>query len=302
MKKLMSLARVDMFEQRIVFRTARGFFVLLALGASLLFVGGVGMSLWSLVPREIPPPVEPPALAPPSPLSYELVQSSLKELELVAAQKSALGLDELAAPQSNMPQKDKVAERIRTLAEELSTLFPAPTYSWTDQVSRVCTVPSAFGCLRFENRVQALGIRSVLIKALEGYDQEEVVVLLETLIRVLKTAPLEARGELIGPTIDVYRLHNESYRAAAAAQKKQVEEARAAWSAQVEALKGQQVMFRTWGLQGLMVGFGGLILVSLFLAFLAMERHTRRLESFTQALDRLSGSGAAPAPDAMTPV
>src|SRR5690554_3546848 len=74
--------KIEKFERNVVFRTARGYFLLMALIAVLVFGAGIAFGLWSFVKTPIPEPTMaelPELLEPPAPLSYASVKEWISE-------------------------------------------------------------------------------------------------------------------------------------------------------------------------------------------------------------------------------
>ena len=280
-----SSTRVDLFEQKIIFRTARAFFVVIALLAVLIFVGGSLLGLTSLMPKEVPAPALPTPVAPPAPLTYAQVLETLAK----KAQEPPPEPEEdlvVRKSKSDASAEDPIDVRIRELVVELQGLLPEPRYSWNDVVARVCTYPSPYGCLAYQNRTQTKGMRSVVVAAIEQVPERDVVPALEALVKVLKEAPEEARGELILPTVQTWLRLNRDFLRAQAAQHALIEQQTLEHRQKVAEAEAARALLQTQALQGMFVGFAAVILVSLFLAFLAMERHMRRMETLLGAVTR----------------
>jgi hypothetical protein len=96
---------------------------------------------------------------------------------------------------------------------------------------------------------------------------------------------IEERGELVATVVAMERAQQSrgsdekrKYDAAVALERKQAAEA-------FDQDQLQHAIWRERGMYGMAVGFGMLIVMSLFLAFLAMERHLRLLQRFVGAAE-----------------
>lgn len=265
------------FERGVVFRVARGFFFVMALLAVLVFVAGVFFGVRSLTKIDVPEPspVAPPQ--PPVPLGYQDIARFKKAM--VDAQTEVGGTvaanpkTPAAKPGGPTPQ-----EQVKALAEKLRALFPDPPYSWDNVVEKYCADPTAFGCLRTDVRVKRKGVVAIINAALDKVPEDQVIHLLEVLVAVLTATPVEERGEMVAVIVELERGRlkefeeaTRRYEADLAAQKLTREGAIAA----EEALR---VTWRGIALGAVGAGFAALIILSLFLAFLAMERHLRALD------------------------
>jgi len=160
----------------------------------------------------------------------------------------------------------------------LRALFNDPSYTWADEVESVCVEPTAFGCLRRENRLKRRGVVGAINAAVAGATRDERIRLLDILIAVLEQTPMPKRGETIIPTVELERSLAKSDEEAVRSYEAKEAERRGQFQAEVEENDAKHRKWWTWGLYGLGAGFSLLIVVSLFLAFLSMERHTRALE------------------------
>lgn len=273
------------FEQGVVFRVARGFFFLMAIGSLAVFlVGGLLAASSVPEPRIDPPPlpVEPRSSPP---LSYQHLRLAKKAK---ADEDSTISVSADTAKTRPSDEVDR-GEQVKALATKLRALFPDPPYAWENNVERYCAEPTSFGCLRQDVRVKRKGVVSVINDALKNVPDRQVVHVLEVLVAVLAEAPVEERGELVGLIVELERERLEA---------EELERRR--FDTEVADLKSKQAKAedeaamarsakRMAGLWALASGFGGLILLSMFLAFLAMERHLRVLERLLER-DRLPGS------------
>ena len=276
--------KMTRFERAIVFRVARGYFFFMAVCAVLVFVAGVAVGTRGFVKQELPPPVPPPEPAARPALTYKLLLDELQhDADRSAHAANTIGLDdqEGGAPPAGAGTagKDPLQERFDAALRDLQALFPEPAYTWTNQLERVCTAGGAFGCFHWDTRVKRQGVVGILTTALQpAKSRTDRVELLEVLVRVLKDAPEEKRGELIGPIVQTELRQRARFEALVAAYRAKVDEAKAEYARAVRESEEQHQTWRQWGLYGVGSGFALLIVVSLFLAFLSMERHTRALE------------------------
>lgn len=281
--------RMTRFERAIVFRVARGYFFAMALLAVAIFVGGAVIGTRGLASHEIPAPVHPAAPPPRRPIDLNAIIADLEREKARAAQ--AASTIELK-PQSGQTAHVAAAEDddLDRAVKAVRALFPDPPYSWENEVERTCSVPTSFGCLQWGTHVRRFGVVGALSKAFEGMDREEVIDYLGVLADVLKRAPVERRLELVSPIIQAERDGRADYQARLNKHKHQLEEIDANYQTAVDLDKAKHAEWRQSGLYALAIGFGLMITVSLFLAFLSMERHTR-------ALERLLGPGTLLATD-----
>src|SRR5690606_4008817 len=81
--------KLEQFERTFVFRTARGYFLFMALCAVLVFGGGLATGMWSFVKAPIPEPAPPTMPEPPptpAPLDYAGVKAWVAEQERLEAE------------------------------------------------------------------------------------------------------------------------------------------------------------------------------------------------------------------------
>jgi hypothetical protein len=282
--------RITRFERGIVFRVARGFFLFVAVGAVLVFIAGgiIGARGAAETPiAKAPHPVRP---APRTRLDYMTILKGLEREEEEA--KNAVRTvrvghrekgDSVNATADRSDEVEK-ARFYRTL-KEVQALFPEPTYAWLNQTERVCTTPSSYGCFRYETKITKLGVSGIIEQVLPGtYADAEVF--LATLVNVLKDVPVAKRMEYVPHIVRFDRSEAARYERVVQDYEAAVQEIDAKYSAEVEASHAQHAAWKKTGAYGLLGGFFALVVVSLFLAFLAMERHSRALERLTTEIAR----------------
>jgi hypothetical protein len=267
------------FERGVVFRVARGFFVFLALAAVLGF--GIAGIVWmrGVSETSIDKPELPAAPAPRARINYQQLLKAMQHEAEQSAQASQTVQYEQEGKRSGSDQKDETAKiRFNQLVGELQALFPAPTYTWTNQTERKCTVPSAYGCFHYETRIVRTGVAGIVQQAVSNVDAEVRLELLEALVAVLKEVPVEKRAELIAPIVRFEQTDSANYEDAVKDHRDKIAEIEAKYERDVEESRAQHEEWKRLGMYGLGAGMFGLVLVSLFLAFLAIERHSRALE------------------------
>lgn len=265
------------FERAIVFRIARGFFFVIAVIAVFVFLGGMVFGLRSFTNAEVPQPqpVEEPVA--PAPLGYRDVTRFRKAQ--VNAQTEVAGGGELAnVPEPSTAGKPSRQEQVKALAARLRELFPDPPYSWDNVIERYCAEQTSFGCLRQDTRVKKKGVVALINAAVDKVPEDQVIHMLEVMVAVLPAAPVDERGELLLPIVELER---QRLRDAAEAKRKydeDVAEQKAAYARAVSNEESLRLAWRIGALWAVGAGFATLIVISLFLAFLAMERHLRALD------------------------
>lgn len=271
------------FERAVVFRVARGYFFLMAIVAVLLFLGGVAFGARSLAKEDIPAPAPPPPVPARAPLTLAEVEDQLRR-DAAASAQAAGGIE--LTPQPGEPTRVPAPEEdaLKKAVDRLKTLFPDPPYSWQNELETVCSVPSAFGCLQSGTRIKRYGVAGTISKALEGMNRSEAIEFLGILFEVLKLAPVDRRLALVLPTISAEKQARDDYARLVAKHRHDTEEQQTKYQLEVELDRAKHAEWRQLGMYGLGAGFSLLIVVSLFLAFLSMERHTRVLESLVSKL------------------
>lgn len=151
-------------------------------------------------------------------------------------------------------------------------------------MEKVCSAPTSFGCLQWGTRIKRQGVVSALNAALRGTPRDELVGYIRVMARVLKQAPVEKRLELAPAVIAAEREARERHAAALNEHKTEAREAEEKYAADVQENDAKYKAWRQSAIYGVGAGFTLLIVVSLFLAFLSMERHTRALEQLTLQL------------------
>jgi hypothetical protein len=272
--------RMERFERGVVFRVARAFFFFVAITAVLVFVTGGGSWIRGALKAKVAAPAAIPPPAPLAPLSYADVAAHVKaEAEQSARLATRPGTETAPAPSSpREPTRDPYREKLDALSARLKQLFPDPPYAWENVVETVCTQPTDFGCLRRETRVKKAGVVGKINAALERVDGDSFVHVVEVLIGVLEQAPVEERETLLTAVLAMEQARLERERAQRERWAAEVERQRQEYLATVAANEHRHATWRMWGMYGVAAGFALLIVVSLFLAFLAMERHLRLLQ------------------------
>ena len=282
---------LELFERKFVFRTARGYFIFLACLAILLFGGGVMLGARGLVraePEEPSPPALPAAPAAPTQLTLADVETWIHRQQ--NAPTSVTSDDEpewvASARDEGQARQDPAQQRFDELLEQFKALFPAPNYSWKDTYTRTCTRQSPYGCLRYEQELEKSGVSKILEGAirqeLKRDSVDEVNAILASLIGVLKSTALEKRADFIAPSAEAYRELQSEYLGQLDAHEREIHEINQAhqrrvdeYELELQTLRAEKESDQTAGVYGVLAGLGLLVLVSVFLAHFAIERHLR---------------------------
>ncbi len=288
--------KVEFFERNIVFRTARGYFLVMAVCAVLVFAAGLATGMWSFVKVPLaephPPslPAEPPA---PKPLDYASVKDWITDqsdraaaLRQQRAESIPLFADEDDDTDEHDRQRQAELQELEALSEKLQALFPAPHYTWDDLYTESCATNSPYGCLRRTRTLEREGISRVVRAALANQSRHEALTTLRTLITVLAPAPIEERAALIIPTRDAYLDKHHDYLTQLATRELEIRQLERDFARTIadheRQLEDQQLhksTQRTHGLYGIFGGLILLVLVSVFLVLFAIERHLRTLKA-----------------------
>ncbi len=279
MKAAASVDRMTRFERSVVFGVARGYFFVMVVGAVLLFIGGVALGVRSLAKSEVPKPAAAPAPPNRAQLTYPEV---LEQLRKAAGRTGSTIQVEGNSGSKARPESED--SELEAASKELRAAFPDPPYSWENEVEKFCSAPTSFGCLQWGTRVKRQGVVSALNAALRGTPSDEVVGYIRVLARVLKEAPGDKRLELAPAVIAAERDARERHDAAVTKHKNEAREAETKYENDVDQNDAKYRDWRQSAIYGVGAGFTLLIVVSLFLAFLSMERHTRALEQLTLQL------------------
>jgi hypothetical protein len=272
--------RLTRFERGIVFRVARGYFLAMALLAVAMFIGGAVIGARGLADPEIPAPPQPATPPPRKPLTLEALQAELRRQSArAAAVGSTIELKkEPASATPTLSGRATIEDEWEMAAKRLRAVFPDPPYTWDNEMEEVCEVPTAFGCLRVGTRIKRFGVAGALTKLLEELNRTEALELIEVLVPLLAAAPVEQRLELVRPILEAERAARVDHEAALARHDAKLKVLKEQHDTAVLLSRAKHAEWRETGVYGLLIGFALLIIVSLFLAFLSMERHTRVLE------------------------
>jgi hypothetical protein len=255
----------------------------MAIVAVLLFLGGVAFGARSLAKEDIPAPAPPPPVPARAPLTLAEVEDQLRR-DAAASAQAAGGIELTPQPGESTRVPAPEEDALKKAVDRLKTLFPDPPYSWQNELETVCSVPSAFGCLQSGTRIKRYGVAGTISKALEGMNRSEAIEFLGILFEVLKLAPVDRRLALVLPTISAEKQARDDYARLVAKHRHDTEEQQTKYQLEVDLDRAKHAEWRQLGMYGLGAGFSLLIVVSLFLAFLSMERHTRVLESLVSKL------------------
>jgi hypothetical protein len=300
--------RIERFERKIVFRTARGYFLTLAVLAVLGILGGAVLGAKGMVKVPIEPPVAPtlpePPPAPPSVTRERLEQwlaarDARKAAEAAESARSTALFQEAAGegtPRSGTPEasaRDRERAEIRKLFDQLVALFPEPQYVWTDVVETYCARPTAFGCLQSGTRVAKAGISDALAALLKPLERSRSLEILRLWHAILPLFHVDARVTWAGHIVEAVADFDADADRVVSEYEARVANIRGAYETQVaehrraemerDARREQE---RTWGLYGVAGGLVLLILVSIFLVHFAIERHLRLMRELAALLER----------------
>lgn len=300
--------KIETFERNIVFRTARGYFLLMAVCAVLVFAAGIFFGLSSFVKASIPEPEKPalPALLPqPEPLTYASVKAwmdeqSSKEAEARQRRAEAAPLLKRDADKDDAydPEADAELKELTALLKKLQALFPEPEYTWDDTYVETCAVKSPYGCLRYTRSVDREGVSRVVRAVIDDHDSfNETITTFRTLIAVLTAAPVSERASLILPTYRAYRDKHQDYLSQRNARENEIrrleyefEEMVQMYETKLSEQQQEKESQRTTGLYAIFAGLILLVLVSVFLVHFAIERHLRLLQTLVNRVNPTDGN------------
>lgn len=284
---------LDIFERKVVFRTARGYFIALAIMGILSFVGGMFMGANGMIrisPNAPAEPEIPAAIAEPTPIDLAAVKAHLSAPVEAIVQEEVAQPFQIEESEASLPQEDPrriKRQRTEELLVALEKLYPSPEYAWNTQYEMVCSRPSSYGCLQRDKVVKQRGMVTVLSDSLtedEAKDLDVLNPILESLIRVLEKAPAAERGELMIPIIELHRRTHRDYRRSVLQRELKLmqdqaafEAAKAEWEQDVDIMKAEKDKTLWSGIYAIAAGLGILVCVGVFLAHLAIERHLREL-------------------------
>ncbi len=300
--------KIETFERNIVFRTARGYFLLMALCAVLVFGAGIAFAVWSFVKTPIPEPTMaelPELLEPPAPISYASVKEWMAEeaskresarkrqAESEPLYKSKAGEDDTYGREIDAERKEFDA-----MIEKIKALFPEPQYTWDDTFIETCAVKSPYGCLRYKSTVDREGVSKVFRAAIDKDDSlGEAITTLRTLHTVLSAAPVAERAELVMPTRNAYRDKHHDYLTRLSDREAQIrslerdyEEMILSYENKISTQQAEKDEQRTTGIYAVVGGLILLVLVSVFLVHFAIERHLRLLQTLVARVNPTDGN------------
>lgn len=297
-------SRLSQFEEGYLFRISRAVPLGLAGLASLVLLGGALVFLYTLIPpRKVREPV--PAATPPQvAVSLADVQSHLKSLESEAPVTAVPAMDTTQTT-TTAAQTDPAWLALARRVHAIRTLFPSPTYSWTDRYESYCADLFMGYCYRYEQRQVAQGVASLVLSAVRMYDsgsREEWIYLpdvkegyqlnvteipqkvaaLGELEGILRQVPVAQRRSIVSGWTAV-RYARESDRLERINRENQrVVSERAAEQARYMAAQAKRSTLRGFSFSGIMGAVGTLWMLGLTLALLAIERNTRQLRSLSR--------------------
>jgi hypothetical protein len=260
--------RWDRFET-FVLRLGRANYIVLALLGALGVVAGLGFIAAGLLVHAPAKPAPLPPVAPATePMTLPAVEQTLTQHpEYARFDKLDLEDDGTRPP--------PVTAAIRAL-------FPEPPYAWDDVFEEVCKVPTSYGCLERGRRLARRGVSRIVQRALAEAPED----LSATVVAMLGSAPVERRGPLLLATVATYWASKDKQRDAAARRQREADEAEAKHNEAVEGAQEKKHDLMMGGAYAGAAGLSTMILASLFLALLAIERHVRILRLASEAASR----------------
>lgn len=285
----MSKVNLDQFERKVVFRTARGYFIGVAALALLTFGLGVFFGMKGLTHIEPAAPVEPAppaAVTPPAPMTIEDVKAWRDRAVEESADDDTRDVAELVGRTIRTLKKDQ-PNPIAVALDKVKALFPEPTYTWESEYSNRCVRNSPYGCLRRERVLERKGISSIigeLIKNREENDKDQLLRLLNAIVSTLEPVAVEERGGFLVDTVFAHRSKMVDYEMRLAAREQEIQELKQKYLAatreyedELQRIKEERSHDLSMSGYGLALGLGLLACVGVFLAHLAIERHLREL-------------------------
>jgi hypothetical protein len=276
----------------------------MALCAVFVFAGGLAGLSFSFFETSIPEPSplelpeEPPA---PPPLSYASVKAWVAEQERAAEElrqrrsAAAVIYEDEGRQGSDEREKAELSE-LKSLSEQVRTLFPEPTYTWDDTYVETCAVTSAYGCLRRTRSLEREGVSRVVRAALSGQSRAEAIGTLKVLISVLSEAPVEERASLVLVTQEAMEDTQHDYRVRLMEHEREIQRLEdefeamvAMYEAKIREQEADKVQLRATGLYAILGGLVLLVLVSVFLVHFAIERHLRLLQTLVERVGTTDG-------------
>jgi len=281
---------LEQFERRVIFRTARGYFLTIAVIALITFALGGFFGMKALTHIEPSEPIlasAPPAIGPPAPLTIEDVKKwRSKPVDVVDDSTSEVAdlVRNVAGPK---PSTDVAVSPIQAALTRVKALFPDPTYAWDSEYSNSCVRPSPYGCLKRERVLERKGIGATLgelITQFEDNDEERLLRLLNAIVSALTPVEVEKRGEFLADTVFAHREMMFDYERTVEARERQIHQMEAdhldkirEYEEELAEIKSKRESEFSFAGYGLALGLALLACVGVFLAHLAIERHLRDL-------------------------
>lgn len=287
---------LELFEQRFVLRVARiAPLVLSGVLALALIVGGT-VFLASLIPPsgpDEPDPVQAPELAELTPDEVVAHLNADDTARSRPATQDAPATDESQEPSAAAV---RLAREVHAVREALAEQGVA----WETRRVTVCTERFYGRCVARERRVQTQGYGEAIVELLTLHDTSDRVEMVRLedddatyvlnssnhriKIEVLPELPDIIAGEadagperLVAGWIELRRLRDAERREALRAERRRVARERQEAEARYEERMAERNTRLTASLAGVGVSLGGLIVLGLLLAVVAIERNTRAL-------------------------
>jgi hypothetical protein len=244
-----------------VLRLGRGAYLAAAVLGALATVGGVLAFVIGSLQRPMPVPAEPVSEPSPTALSLDKVEAVAKERP------------ELARPfDSDNCFKGQLVE----LPISAKDLFSGSQYAWDDELETYCESPTDYGCLKQGKRLLKVGMWRQFIGALQEtspVDPPEALAMTETF---LKTLPLEARLRLFRPAMFAANQAHIAMVETSAKATSDYEAAVALYERDAAEVGERKTVLMGVGANMVGGGVSAMVVASLLLAILAIERHLRR--------------------------
>jgi hypothetical protein len=290
---------LEQFERRVVFRTARGYFLTVAVIALFTFAAGAFFGMKALThidPNEPTLAPAPPEIPPPAALTIEDVKKwRTKPVDVVDDDTPEVAdlVRNVAGPK---PSENMEDSPLKIALNRVKALFPDPTYAWESEYTNSCVRPSPYGCLKRERVLERKGIGATLgelIKHGEDNDEERLLRLLNAIVSALTPVDVEKRGEFLADTVFAHREKMFDYERTVEARMSKIRDSEVnhldavrAYEDELAEIKSTRETEFSFAGYGLALGLGLLACVGVFLAHLAIERHLRELREIMRPANR----------------
>lgn len=280
---------LDKIESKLVFRISRTFFWILLSIAGLIFVGGILVSLYSLIPPSKSEVIK--AEAPPEPeVTLADVMARISPPQQVSNLESSTpaGNQKSVTSQTTYtpPQQDEYDRKIIALYDTLKKYFPAEKYNWDPKYERKAVRWDIFNRpAEYQNVVVSQGVRSEVDDVLRPFQtSQKKVQVLEGILKLIKQIDGDNRRRALGIYVNLYRQKTMNWQ-------QEVASIESAYQSRLIVAEGELVakkLFKNTLLYFSLMGTAGAIIlaviIGLFLCFLAIERNTRSTKALISEL------------------